>query len=209
MSKNKKTPKKNDIFGRIIPKTPSENILNIESFLNKSFISNSINGILRSNRFRVEINPPEMLLKQNSSNIVEKLTYNVLSISCPQISMDLGNAEINTWFKYYYKGRTDSDLSISFLESSDLEIRRFFESWIRLGFDPITKIRKYIDDISKGTSIILYPLGNNTNPEYAEIFEEIFPYEINNLEFNYSEDNSILKTEVKFKFIFHYIEKVR
>lgn len=181
----------------------AEDFVSVDTFIARSFITTSKRGLLRSNRFVIEFHTPKAF--SPSGIKVGELMYNALAVACPNISVETGGMEINSWMQWYYKTRNDTDLSVTFLESADLKVRKFFESWINYGYDNRARKRRYIDEIV-APYFKVWPLDANGQRSTCDVFTEVFPYEVNGLEYNVSDENNILKTEVKLKFKLHYIE---
>lgn len=179
-----------------------------ENFITKSFIGTSSSGLLRTNRFVVGVYPGPGGFKF-SSNMHETLLWNAMSVSCPGVDVEFGEGELNGIRRSYMKTRADSDLEISFLDTPDMTIRRFFESWISHGVyitgDGRNVRRRYITKLY-GT-ITVAPLTAMGNTYYQDSFSLAFPYSINNIEYNMANDNEVHKTTVKFKYTIHRIEQ--
>jgi hypothetical protein len=74
---------------------------------------------------------------------------------------------------------------------------------MRLGFDFQSKKRGYFDDFKAGF-IEVYALNNQGKiGKRKDIYTDVIPFEINDLNYDMAQENQILKTEVKFKFIIH------
>jgi len=174
----------------------------IDNFANRSSLYDG-QGILRPNRFVCLLNAPPM----------EGLTHNgwlewqVMNFNCPSIAVDLDSMEINSWPHYYIKGRTDTEFEITFLESADLTLRYFFYSWMNQGFNQITGIRRYIKDVQADVMKVM-PLNFQGESVRADCFYGVFPIEINSLDYDMAAEDTLLKTNVKFKYIFHTVESV-
>lgn len=181
----------------------ADEFVNIDTFIARSFIGTSKKGLLRSNRFLVELHTPKGFSPKGVG--VTDLSFNAMQVGCPTISVETGGMEINSWMQWYYKTRNDSDLSITFLETPDLKVRSFFESWINYGYDNAKRKRRYIDEIV-AAYFKVWPLDAMGNRSKCDVFTEVFPFEVNSLEYNVGDENNILKTEVKFKFKLHYLE---
>lgn len=179
-----------------------------ENFVTKSFLGTSGGGLLRSNRFVVGVKCGKKLFSLSKSG-EETLLWNATNVSCPGIDVEFGDGELNGVRRHYMKTRSDSDLSITFLETPDLEIRRLFNQWIdagvRIGDDGNSVRRNYISDIYGQVTVA--PLTVMGNTYYHDVFTNCFPYSVNNLEYDIAAENGILKTEVKFKFGVHRCEK--
>lgn len=181
--------------------------INVDAFVSKSFIGTNAGGLLRPNKFLVHVHPPEFGLTTNNKLTSEILSYNAIAFSCPPIEMDLGSYDYNSWYHWYFKRRVDVDLTIMFLESADLQIRRFFDKWIGLGFNNETRNRQYLEDLE--STLELFPLDREGNKKFKITFLHSFPYKVDPLEFNVEDRDQILKTIVSFKYKIQKIEEVK
>lgn len=173
---------------------------NIEKFIGSSFIKKSKTGLLRPNRFKVFISPPNKLSGGLSG---EDITFNAVAVQNPEIEVSVKDLMLNNRRWSYYEERIDSDLMITFLETPDLKISRYFNEWIRLGFDVITKKRKFLKDIV-GNSIKVVPLNaDGTLSTHCHVFYEVFPFGIGDINYDFESENQIQKITVKFKYVVH------
>lgn len=184
----------------------TKEFISIDNFISNSFVSRS-KDLLRSNRFYIEFNKPVAKFSSeddeyNIDSISDILSYNALSVSCPDITVDVGEYEINAWRQFYLKTRLDGDLTITWLETSEYKIRRFFNAWIKIGYNNVTRQRQYINTIC-AHSVKIFPLGPNGETTFCDRFETVFPFAINSLEYNVANDNTLLYTECRFKYKFH------
>jgi hypothetical protein len=152
---------------------------------------------------------PSILLKKLnavSGNANEFLSWNLFKVDCPQIFLDSDTREVDMNPTTYFKNYVFDDLSVSYIESSQLIFRRFFFEWIKMVIDPDTYSRSYYDDVSAG-SFKVYPIGfSGKTPSYDEFFD-LVPFEINSLNFDVQDDGSqTVLTTVKFKYMKHKVK---
>ena len=177
------------------------------NFWNNSTLQDKY-GILRQSRFVCLLNAPEKLagqfkdLKGNGW-----LEWQVLAVSCPDVMISTQEMEINGWPRYYLETRRDADLSITFMESSNLIVRTFFYAWMNAGYNQIKMHRNYIEDV-EAKEMKIIPITHDNRGVRADVFRGVFPYQINNLDYNMESGEGILKTEVKFKYLFHTLENI-
>lgn len=91
---------------------------------NLQLFRTNLGVVVRPNRFRVELYPPNSLSINNS-----QLSFAVKSATIPQKT--IGEAEMK-WFGYNYKLPGDSsveDLNITFINEQTWNFRSFFEDW--------------------------------------------------------------------------------
>lgn len=172
-----------------------------EDWIKAGFVSGKFGDLLRPNRFTIEFSGWPSAVDSSITN--SDLANNVMGVQVSPISMDVGTINLNSWILNYFKERTDADLSITFLETHNLKIRNHFNEWMRLGFDFQSKRRGFFDDI-KGEWIKIWALDNKGKKgEKCDYYREVFPFEVNDINFDMAQENQIFKTEVKFKFVIH------
>jgi len=181
--------------------------LDLDSFVANSFISRD-EGLLRGNRFKLFLHPPNNQ-KLNDAAVKLRLdvqgnflVWNVLQVSCPNILIDIGSSQVNSRPRYYFKNRQDNDLSIMFLESGDLAIRRYFDEWIKIGFDNMKKERDYISKVWAET-VQVFPIDLAGAIDAYDIFHKVIPYSVSNIDYSHDQKDAIVRTEVRFKYAIH------
>lgn len=174
--------------------------LDTNEFVANSFIGTK-KGLVRANRFYVEIIPPGNINFGTEGLTSEVLAWNASMVNCSSLAMGVETRNINTVTRHYYKSRQDSDLNITFLESPDLPIRRFFSRWIRQGYD-INTLRRGFPDELKG-EVRVYPIGQDGQITAGDIFYEVVPTDIAAMDFSSFNDDVLIRTSVTFKFKWH------
>ena len=170
-----------------------------EDWISGSYAGGKFGDLIRPNRFKVKISN----LPSGVPGDTQQLSLNAMGAQVSPISVDIGVVNLNSWILNYYKERTDADLSITFLDTVNLDVRSTFNEWMRLGFDFQSKRRGFFDDIKAGF-IEVIPLDNKgKDGRRKDVYTEVFPFEINDLNYDMAQENQILRTEVKFKFIVH------
>lgn len=161
-------------------------------------------GLLKPNRFKVEITPPQAAVANGGlpdANTI--LAFHAFGAQVSNIQMDVKTANYNTWINHSFGDKTDQDLQISFLENAEMRIRKFFMEWIRLGFDPETKARGFPKDL-EASEIKITPLDEQLKPQKIyDIFKYAVPFIINDLNYSMESENQYLRTDVTFKFKIH------
>lgn len=176
------------------------NFLDVDKFIENSALQDG-NGLLRPNRFLCLLNAPKIpMLGDNGW-----LEWQVLSVSCPNIGLDTESMEVNSWPHYYLKTRNDTDFTITFLETAEMTVRTFFYSWMNYGFNQMSGRRSYIDDV-EAKEMKVIPLNWKGEGIKADCFYGVFPIDISGIEYDFGTDDTMLKTTVKFRFMFHTVE---
>lgn len=177
--------------------------LNVQNFLQNSTLFDA-HGILRSNRFMVLLNTPNVFKGAKTSDWLE---WQVLNAFCPDITVDVDSIEVNALPFYYLKSRADQELEIGFLDSASLIVRSFFYNWINAGFNQITRKRAYIDEISAG-QMKIFPLDHKGEAVRADVLYDVFPVSVSSIDYDLQSENQFIKTSVKFVARYHTIELI-
>jgi len=192
----------------ILPKNFIQ-FINIEEFKTKSTISDH-HGIPLSNRFVCLMNAPtnKTNLKQNGW-----LEFQVASVELPNIGINPVELELNGARRFNFTNRTDSELSITFYETPDLLLKRFFYSWMQEALSVSEQngvVRKYMSEYMPSPSeFLIFPLNYNGDAYYCDRFINIFPYDISGISYNYSRGGEIIQTTVKFKYMYHHMTEIQ
>lgn len=182
------------------------NFINIETIKQQSSIADDI-GIPTLNRFVCLLNaPPDSKGFKNNG----WLEYQAIEVVCPNFGLAEGQSvELNGVKRYYFMGRNDPDLEITFLETPDLLLRRFFYDWLQLAANVSANgvVRHYLEEYS-ASEFLVFPLDFQGRGYIADKFINVFPYDISSVNYNYSRNNDVIKTTVKFKYMFHHMTKL-
>lgn len=183
------------------------NFINIEEFKLKSTVNDN-HGLPLANRFVCLLNAPNKDRFKNNG----WLEFQVASVELPSITIDPVDVELNGARRFFFKGRTDADLSITFYETPDLLLRRFFFSWLQDAFkvDAVSGARRsYMSEyMPEPSEFLIFPLNFNGDAYYGDRFINAFPYDISGISYNYSRAGEVIQTTVKFKYTFHHITSI-
>jgi len=166
--------------------------MNTEDFISNSFLNRNA-GLLRKNRFII-----------TTSLNDDRLQWNAVQVNCPGVEIGMQDGEFNGVPRWAPRTRQDNEMSITFLETPMLEIRRLFSNLISGGVQVHNEwavTRNYLKNLYMTIKVMpLTPKGNAYN---GDIFEHCFPYSVGAMDYNTAEENSIGLTEVKFKYVLH------
>jgi hypothetical protein len=180
--------------------------IDIDIIKEQSSIADAL-GIPTLNRFVCLLNAPPGHAQFKNNGWLE---FQVLDVTCPNFGLAEGSTvELNGIKRYYFMGRNDIDLEITFLETPDLLLRRFFYNWLQLAANVSSAgvIRNYLEDyVAK--EFLIFPLDYKGRGYMADKFINVFPYEVGNLSYGYGKNNDVLKTTIKFKSMFHHMIKL-
>lgn len=187
-----------------LPTVDLNSIISIEEFKNNSTVYDNL-GIPLINRFACQLQAPQ----QYKSEKAGWLDFQVLSVDCPGISITTVDSELNGVNRFYFKNRSYDGLMITFLESSELTMRNFFFQWMQsaLKIDPSTGgvVRNYLNDVV-APEFRLIPLDFSGKGRRVDIFRDVFPTKIQDINYNYASYNEIVRCTVTFNYRFHSVE---
>lgn len=179
--------------------------LDINWFKEQSTLADNL-GLPLANRFVCLLNAPkfEPFLANGW------LELQVIAVDCPNISIDSSEVELNGSKRFYFRGRGDGDLTITFLETPDLTLRRFFYEWIKQAVDVRpggSVVRNYMDTYA-ASEMMVAPLDYSGRAWHGDKFIKVFPTNVHDISYNYGSSNEIIKTLVTFKYVLHQIVDV-
>jgi len=163
-------------------------------------------GLPFTDRFVCLLNAPKGNLRKNGW-----LELQVMSVELPSFNIEPSELELNGARRFYFTKRGDTELSITFLETPDLLLRRFFYSWMQLAIDVSDNgvTRGYMSDYMPIPSeFVIFPVDFNGTARYADRFVNVFPYDISSISYNFAQAGELLKTTVKFKYMYHYLTSI-
>jgi len=181
------------------------NYMKIDEFYANSLINGDKfpNGLLRLNRF---IGILDITKTPKTGFDQDFLTWQIFKATCPALAFDVEHREVDMIPRYYVKNYRYDDLSVSYLESSNLTIKNFFFQWMNSILNAQSYVRQYYNDISSA-SFKLYPLNKDGNITRYDIFRDLIPVSVDSIEFDVEgDDGGAALTTIKFKYISHSIE---
>ena len=181
--------------------------LNVDWIKYQSTLSDS-QGIPLINRWVCLLNAP----KGGNFSKNGWLELQVLSADVPNFGINSEELELNGARRMYFKNRNDAELGITFLETPDLLLRRFFFAWMQLAvdIDQHGTLRHYMEEyMPKPSEFLIFPLDYKGNATYCDRFINVFPYDISGISYNYAQAGEVIKTTVKFKYMFHYMTEIQ
>lgn len=170
----------------------SQNHISTEGFIKNSFLNRNA-GLLRKNRFICTFSSKD-----------ERLQWNAVAVNCPGVEIGMQDGEFNGIPRWAPRSRNDNEMSITFLETPMLEIRRYFSGMIAGAVtvkNEWSVSRNYLSKLYM--SIKVMPITPKGNAYHGDLFEKCFPYSVGAIDYNAQEENSIGLTEVKFKYVLH------
>jgi len=181
----------------------------------KSSISNH-GGVAPGNRFNVIFTPPKMsLINKNPANLIGNLASGSLSlrnlindprdISFLCQSVSLPGRNISTLDYMSDKGSrkqpytfVDSEVTMSFLLTSDYYIKTMFDTWLENIFDTENYYVGYKKDYS--TDITIQQLNKENIPVYGVRLVNAFPTSVTDITLDNSSADTAQKMSATFSF---------
>jgi len=177
----------------------SKEFISIDNFQKNSFFRK---GFITDSRFEVTF------IKQSESkveNLNEKdLKWNVKSVEMPSFALGGGD---NDRLHQKISGRAYGDLSITFFESIDQDIRGFFYGWIEnlsswnssdINFGEVQGyLDYYVCDIQ------ITNLKGKGEDAKTDLFSKAFPKTISSRSYNIESEAEVGTTTVTFGYKFH------
>ena len=171
-------------------------------------------GIAKQTRYEVILIPPtgargtktapSNAFSGQMADLTGDGTARTTSLKCEQISMPGRNIDTAPDTNIYgpvreiAQGFSFADIDATFQLSSDHKEKKFFETWQRISFDPLTWAMGYYDDYV-GT-IQIYQLDEQNERRYGVELIECFPKTIAAQTFDYSAVNQQQKVSVTFSY---------
>ncbi len=166
-------------------------------------------GIARPTRYEVILLPPAGARGRSiMSNLMYSLTGDgtarQTSLKCEQISFPGRNIDTTPDTNIYgptreiAQGYSYAEINATFQCSSNLKEKRFFETWQRLAYDPLTWSMGYYDDYTGGIQI--YQLDEKDQRRYGVELIECFPKNIGAQVLDYSAVNQQQKIQIGFSY---------
>ena len=175
----------------------------------------SDDGYARANRYEVMLNAPtgeKGTTPTNLQNIFSKVmgqakgdgTVRKTGLRCESISFPGRNLDTTPDTNIYgptreiVNGFSFAEISGTFVCSSDMREKLFFETWQRLAFNPQTWSLGYYDDYVG--SIDIHQLDEQDNKRYGVQLVECFPKTIAAQSVSYSRGTEVQKVSVTFSY---------
>ena len=175
----------------------------------------SKDGYARANRYEVMLNAPtgeKGTGKADLQNIFSKVmqaakgdgTVRKTGLRCESISFPGRNLDTTPDSNIYgptreiVSGFSFAEITGTFVCSSDMREKLFFETWQRLAFDPQSWALGYYDDYVG--SIDIHQLDENDNKRYGVQLIEAFPKTIAEQSLGYGQNDTLHRISVTFSY---------
>jgi len=141
----------------------------------------------------------KILFEDIGGGITKDVAFQCNAISLP--SRGLTTVPDETIYgpaRHLVQGYTFGDVSASFYLHNDLREKKFFETWQRIAFNPLTFAMGYYDDYVG--SVQIYTLDQQNNRRYGVELVEAFPETLSEQALSADVATSVLQVTVGFKY---------
>ncbi len=171
-----------------------------------------------SNLFQIIMNPPPILWANEKENRLretfQNINYFANTVTTP--SRALTTSEVNNFgmMRRFVTGQTNSEITISFLVTKDMQHRAFFETWLNSAASDADNTVAFYDDYVADIQIVKWEHGANfklkadrrdkwgLNPMQSTAVWKLFgafPVNISTMNFD-NEQTGLLQMDIQFYF---------
>jgi len=168
---------------------------NIPSNINEMMQNIYRDSIAYTNRFEVEIFPPSGINTGLSPLLSKSLTLRCNSVSIPGRSLTTQN------YRFYgpqrqmpYEPLYSGDLALSYVLSSDLRERVFFENWLDGICNPQNYKFSFYAEYT--TTMQIRMLDKTDTVVYTAVVEEVYPKQVGEIMMGYEKDNEMATQDI-------------
>lgn len=153
------------------------------------------NGMARTNRYAVNIAPPQKLVSGNLENIL---------LFCDQIQLPGANYStvenrIYGEFRQVPYEKLYDSCSLTFYVDNDMKVKEFFDNWMNLIANPVQRNYNYYKDYIGDVDIQVQDI--NDKKKYQLHMYECYPKNISSIQMDYaSKDVMKLTVEMQYKY---------
>jgi len=167
----------------------------IPSNINEMMENIKRDSIAYVNRFEVEILPPRIVPIGLLPSVSRSLTLRCNSVSIPGRSLTTQN------YRFYgpqrqmpYEPLYSGDMNITYILSSDLRERIFFETWLDGICNPQNYKFSFYEEYI--TNMQIRMLDKTDTVVYTAILEEVYPKQVGEIMMGYEKDNEMATQDI-------------
>ena len=159
-----------------------------------------VGRVARTNLWEIRLNPP---VAGETGGDLRRLTLRAESVTWPGINLATAQ-DVNIYgpVRDVVEGVTYADeIAITFLETENHMVRRFFQKWVEMAYDPVSWNLEYYQDYASG-SLEIYQLNSNHVATYGVKLWECYPKNYGPVSYSMESRNEVVKLSVNFNFRF-------
>ena len=171
-----------------------------------SFISNVTGkGISKANYFSAVITYPRAMMSSGFTLPISQPNFSLQcdTASIPGISLITNDVAVYGEARQMPTQRLFSEMSFSFYADINLNIKRFFDSWMDFIINPTTRTCRYYEDYVTGMEVVVH--DKNLNIRYKVNLFECYPKSIQDITLDYS-DTTPMKLRVSMMYKYYTID---
>jgi len=161
---------------------------------------NQKGGVARSNRYLVEL-PSDNELLRNTGLAADELSLFCTSVNMPGKQITSIDRRIGTTFTKVGYGYASQDVQMSFLLTSYLNYKKYFEGWQQLAVDNQSNDwhgPAYFNTYTK--SVKIYQLGQDGEKNYGVQLISAYPTTVNPIQYN-NEADGLIELTIEMSYI--------
>jgi hypothetical protein len=174
----------------------------------QSFISEVKNGgLMKTTHFAVSISMPldnqnQVIIKSNfaSNKALKKYIMFCDGTNIPGTSLSSVDVAVYGETRESPTQRIYDPVNLSFYVDNDMNIKKFFDSWINYIINPITRNHSYYNNYTTLVDIIVY--DSEHNEKYKVTLHEAYPKTVSDISMSFSGDN-IMKLSVTMQYRYY------
>lgn len=169
-------------------------------------------GTVKNNRYEVIITPPSLFRSGDNKEYFELIPFRAESISMPSLNITLSSVNrygIGPKQRFPTNMEYPETISVSFLETKDSKIHKFFTLWSSTIFSHISPtnfssrglyLAEYKDDYSSTIEIKIYTDEGEESISNQIQLTEAYPSQISTTNLSWGEVNNLIRVNVNFTF---------
>ena len=155
-------------------------------------------GLMGTSRFAVSIGiPPQITAsKLNTSNLRKIILY-CDSLTLPGINISTQPSKTFGEVREMPYEKLFDNVTFSFYVDNGMQVKKFFDNWVDVIQDPVTRKFNYYKEYIANIEISVYDIGNNQR--YSVKLIECFPKSINPIQMDQS-SKEVMRLQVSMNF---------
>lgn len=156
-------------------------------------------GIVRPNRYQVELSPPQRIIDLMGGDLKERLVIQCETAQLPGKSFSTQEHRIyGPLTKFPYVPTFTNSIDLTFRVSTDFQERTIFDVWQGLIMDPRTNMFAYLREYA--TEFVVHQFDQEDNRLYSVKLLETYPEAIQPIELSAEARDSYVRQTITFAF---------